>query len=160
MKTATVYVLIGLPGSGKSTWSKNKMADDPGCLIVNRDALRTMIKGEYCFNPMYESTIRQSALSLMELFIDDGWDVIMDETHVTRKSRDEVFSRVGDKARIVAVVFEEQERNLEFRMKDPRTYDEAKWADVIAYMKKLYEPIDTQVERYNAVIRVKDVQTN
>ena len=36
-KKSTVYLLVGLPGSGKSTWCKN---DHPELPVISRDIIR------------------------------------------------------------------------------------------------------------------------
>jgi len=40
----TLYMAVGLPASGKTTWAKAKMAEHPGCYKrVNKDDLRAML---------------------------------------------------------------------------------------------------------------------
>ena len=50
-----LYILIGNIGSGKSTWAREKVKSTPRTIIVNRDALRTMVGGgEYIFDKEME----------------------------------------------------------------------------------------------------------
>jgi len=46
-----LYVTVGLPASGKSTWSKNKARENKNLVIINRDSFRTMLKGDYNMLP-------------------------------------------------------------------------------------------------------------
>jgi len=46
MKNLTVEILIGLPGSGKSTYAKNKVANSNNWIRVNRDDFRAMLKNQ------------------------------------------------------------------------------------------------------------------
>ena len=39
--TPTIYIMCGLPGSGKSTWIKNNLPED--ILIISRDLIRATI---------------------------------------------------------------------------------------------------------------------
>lgn len=40
----TIYVMVGIPGSGKSTWAREQCASRKA-VIVNRDAIRSMLTG-------------------------------------------------------------------------------------------------------------------
>ncbi len=43
-RVKTLYITVGLPASGKTTWAKAKMAEHPGSYKrVNKDDLRAMI---------------------------------------------------------------------------------------------------------------------
>jgi predicted kinase len=61
MKT-NLYILIGLPGSGKTTWAKNKAKDDLRTVIISRDGFRSMIKGEgeYIFDNIYITLLKSN----------------------------------------------------------------------------------------------------
>jgi predicted kinase len=41
-----VLVLIGIPGSGKSTWAKDFVSNNSDWIRVNRDDFRDMLKTE------------------------------------------------------------------------------------------------------------------
>ncbi len=46
--TQTVYFTIGLPGSGKSTWAKEKLEKAPNSIKrVNKDDFRAMLDNAY-----------------------------------------------------------------------------------------------------------------
>jgi len=44
-------ILVGLPASGKSTWAKEQADFESDTIIVSRDSIRTMLKGEYKLFP-------------------------------------------------------------------------------------------------------------
>ncbi len=137
-----VYLLIGLPGSGKSTWAKDK-AKDQKTVIVNRDSFCFMIKGgKYIFDEKYESFIKCLAHDAIKIAISHGFDIIIDETNLTKEKRTELIENLPDRqdVDVVGVWFTENTKNLEYRMKDPRGYSEQKWCKVIESMKMSFEP--------------------
>jgi len=150
---STVYITIGLPGSGKSTWSKNFAKENDDTVIINRDAYRSMIKGgEYIFDFRFEPFIKQATNKAIEHALEYGLDVIVDETHIKAERRKEIVKVVRDfensfglvtneygRTKIVFMWFTENERNLEFRMKESRGYEAKKWKAVIDGMKESFE---------------------
>jgi predicted kinase len=143
MGVPIVYMLVGLPGSGKSTWAKDHMATNPQCVVVSRDALRHMVRaGTYVFDPILEPAIRDAADAALCSFIKDGFNVILDETHVHAVRRADVLNLMKDKASVIAVVFPDLgDQTLERRVNgDARGYSRERWAEVIHNMRTTYEP--------------------
>jgi tRNA uridine 5-carbamoylmethylation protein Kti12 len=167
-----VYILIGLPGSGKSTWSKKFAQENENIVIVNRDAFRTMIKSEYSFNFRYEPFIKELANKSVECALDRGLDVIVDETHVKAARRKEIIKIVRDfetsyglintdygRTKIIYVWFTETNHNLEFRLKENRGYSKDKWNDVINGMKSIFEE-PTIDEGYDEIKTINSLNYN
>lgn len=79
-----LYVLKGLPASGKSTWAKNKVKEEYNTVIVNRDSIRTMLKGMYNlfpFNSKMEDLVTEIEQSAMQTGLALNYNVIMDATN-------------------------------------------------------------------------------
>jgi tRNA uridine 5-carbamoylmethylation protein Kti12 len=153
---AKIYLTIGLPGSGKSTWSKAFAAKNENVLIVNRDKFREMFKGEYIFDYQYEQPIKEIAEHAVNTFLDCGYDVIIDETNLSRKMRWSWINCIDDgyfNLEIIAVVFTERTNNLEYRMKDSRGFTIDKWLEIIEKMRKIYEE-PTDDEHFNEIWHV------
>jgi predicted kinase len=68
-------MILGLPGSGKSTLAKTI-----GGVIINRDAMRTMIYGQYDFRREDERMLIEMAHACVKCVADHKQDVIIDET--------------------------------------------------------------------------------
>lgn len=149
----TVYINIGLPGSGKSTASKKLAEKNENIIIINRDALRSMIKGDiYTFNFVYEPFIKKATNEAIKCALEYGFDIIVDETHIKKERRIEIIRVIRDfessfglvsnesgRTQIVYKWYTENENNLKYRMQEARGYETTKWAQVINGMKNSFE---------------------
>lgn len=97
-KTRKVLINIGLPGSGKTTWSKDFVSKNPDWVRVGRDDFRFMLKdspildpkGEKMLNDLMTQTTRKALLS--------GYNVVLDNTHCKLKYINEAIASVNDLA--------------------------------------------------------------
>lgn len=156
--TNTLYIMVGFPGSGKSTWAKVK-ARDLNTVIICRDSFRTMFKHSYVFDKEYEPLVMEMAFNSAEMAIEDNRNVIIDETNLTKLMRLEWLSRCHKAVRKVIVWCQESEKNLENRMKDSRGCSKEKWQEVIDGMKKIFE-VPGFSENVDEIILVKNVPVN
>lgn len=87
----TLYMLIGLPGAGKSTWLKT-YADNG--VIVSRDAIRFAMIGED--EPYFskETEVFNRFIEIIQECIDDEYieNIYIDATHVTKAGRNKVLN--------------------------------------------------------------------
>lgn len=123
MSTHKLYVLIGIPGSGKSTWVNNQTWIDD-CVIVSTDKYVDAYAKKV--NKTYNEVFHEYMPTAVRLMVREvkqarrlNKDIIWDQTSVTRKSRRKKFNMLKDYYRI-AVVFkipekEELERRLNSR---------------------------------------------
>jgi predicted kinase len=101
-----VWILVGAPGSGKSTWREDKVKADPSIVVVCPDDNRRAISGDsnnqavsYPAFCMAKDQMR-NALALEK-------DVIFDATNMYRKARKDFINIArGKGAKVIAVVFE------------------------------------------------------
>jgi predicted kinase len=144
-----IYILCGLPGSGKSTWARKKVEEDSEnkTIIINKDSIREMLFGIYKYLPEAENLVSMiTHISIWEA-IDRNYNIIVDECHMSAQKRKHLFVNFNnrDDLKITLVYFTENENNLSYRMLDPRGLSEEKWADVIDGMKENFE-VPTQDE--------------
>ncbi len=99
-----LYVLCGIPGCGKSTWVKNRMAEnasstDPKWVYVSRDEVRfSMITEEDDYfskeKQVFEEFVNRLCDNLNDAYIHN---VIADATHLNEISRDKLINAIRRK---------------------------------------------------------------
>jgi predicted kinase len=90
-KMTILYVLIGIPGSGKSTWAKRK-EEEVSAEWISRDKIRfgMLQEGDDYF--AHENKVFAKYVDEIQLAIDSGAPyVIADATHITRGSRNKLL---------------------------------------------------------------------
>jgi predicted kinase len=113
---AILYMLIGVPGSGKSTWiGQQDWAKD--CVLVSSDKLIDIEAARQgkTYNDVFKEYIDEANRLMLEdvkAAVAEGKDIIWDQTNTSRKSRKSKLAKVPD-YRKIAVVF--------------ATPDEAEW---------------------------------
>lgn len=83
-----IYITIGLPGSGKSTWAQYMTCDDSNNKIVSGDAIREMLAGRYHYDRNLEYLIDQIKRSCIESILGfSSSNIIIDDVHGEPKYR-------------------------------------------------------------------------
>jgi predicted kinase len=104
-----VYVLVGVPGSGKSTWVANQeWAKD--CVYVSSDHfLEEEAKRQgKTYNDVFKEYVNEAITLMLDKVVEAreaGKDIIWDQTSVSVKSRKKKFQMLPDYDHI-AVVFD------------------------------------------------------
>ena len=75
---ATLTITRGLPGSGKTTWARQR----GGAVRVNRDDLRRMLHGGAIGSGWAEVQVNVAQRALIEALLRAGLDVISDDTNL------------------------------------------------------------------------------
>lgn len=96
MKLKKVWLMSGLPGSGKSTWVKQQLNNKPHCYWASRDAVRfsMVCEDEPYFEreaEVFNEWIRRICEALSDPNIED---IYIDATHLNDKSREKTLSRL------------------------------------------------------------------
>ena len=141
--TRIVYMMIAPPGAGKSTIARQYVSQ--GAVCICRDDIRAMLNGgTYDFRLELESNVKQVADVTLQIILDNGFDVILDETNCDKKHRKDSIDyihHVDPSVVIVAVQLEfDTEECIRRREADPKGLDSKVWREVIERFATIYEP--------------------
>lgn len=90
-----IIILKGIPASGKSTFAKKLVSENPGMYKrINRDSLRTMLDANH-FSKGNEKFILRTRDFLIKEALLDGKHVIVDDTNISDKN----FNRINEIAK-------------------------------------------------------------
>ena len=107
----TLYITVGLPGSGKSTYVKNFIKDKE-IEYLSSDSLRAVYgksEEDQTVTPLVFGHIKRK----VDEFLKDGKNVLVDATSVNRKERSDYIKtakKYGSK--VVAIVFKMDRQGL------------------------------------------------
>lgn len=93
-----VIILIGLPGSGKSTWAKKYLSNNPDTIRVNRDDFRLMLKNQQLCENKVENLITKLQDNSILSALNSGFNVIVDNTNCKLKYIEHTLELVKHKA--------------------------------------------------------------
>lgn len=90
-----LYLLMGCPGAGKSTWIRNHInpATD---VVVSRDAIRFDMLGEAEEYFAHEKEVFEEYVKQIRKALNEDKTVFADATHLTPGSRKKTLCGVGD----------------------------------------------------------------
>ena len=141
------YMLVGIPGSGKSTWIKQNVPE--GAVVLSTDAYVEAYAAEQgkSYDDVWESYVKR-ATALMERdlvsAVNAGVDIYWDQTNLTIKARANKLRKIPDTYEKIAVLFQmPSDHVLEHRlvMRPGKTIPEA----VMAGMREGFEsPLETE----------------
>lgn len=106
----TLYMLIGVPGSGKSTWLAGHPFDWSTTRIISTDNIierRAQEQGK-TYSEVFQREIKGATHQMnreLKQAVLDGADIVWDQTNLTKKSRAAKLAEIPDTYRKVAVFF-------------------------------------------------------
>lgn len=80
----TIYLLKGLPASGKSTWAKQKVSENPNIKRINKDDLRAMLDNSK-WTPANEKFVLKIRDIMIKEALNSGYHAIVDDTNLHPK---------------------------------------------------------------------------
>ncbi|MFT9497609.1 AAA family ATPase [Anaerosolibacter sp.] len=148
----TLYILIGLPGSGKTTYA-NKCFHSKDILIVSSDQIRQQITGSSSFNKGDTAPTLQIAQKIIQEALESGLNVVWDATNIYKKWRKD-FIKIAKKnnAKVVAIVFNTPV-SICVKRNNERTVEKQVPNEIIVEMSKASLSIDKR-EGFHEVIYI------
>ncbi len=132
-KDQVMAILVGNIGCGKTTLSR-KYADKK-YIVISRDGLRSMIDGDrYKFDLELEPNVYDVETYAIELFLRSGYNIVVDETNTSLRSRRRLLMIAEDHnvQTLVHVLPRLSKKEcVDRRVKDTkRKYTKEKWEEI------------------------------
>ena len=119
-----LYMLIGVPASGKSTWREQFFETNRAMIISTDDILEDIAKTQgLTYNDVFKDNIKFANKQMdvhMRVALETDMDIMWDQTNLTKKSRAPKLAKVPEHYEKIAIVFltpedEEWQRRLASR---------------------------------------------
>ncbi|OUL37777.1 AAA family ATPase [Nostoc sp. T09] len=94
-QNSALLLLIGLPGSGKSTWAKKLLVECPQMQLISTDAIRGLLFGNEAIQGPWLLIWREIQRQLQQASI-SGKTTIYDATNAQRRHRREIVALARD----------------------------------------------------------------
>lgn len=156
-----LYVLIGLPGSGKSTWTTKFLRDnnDINFTVVSSDAIieRYATERGKTYSEVF-SDVSGFAMKEMSASADDAFNnnrnIIWDQTNMSVKKRKCILQRAKGYVKI-AVDFDVSDKELQRRLDErAKTTGKVIPKNIVDSMAKNYDE-PTKAEGFDQIIRIR-----
>jgi predicted kinase len=147
MKDLKVKILVGIPSSGKSTWSLDYVKNNSGWVRVSRDDFRYMFKNQgFCDNKIEEMISDVQSYVILEA-LNKKLNVIIDNTNVRLSYINDFIKLVNNIATVEFMVFDiSLEEAIERDLKREKTVG----SDII---KKMYDNYKVLIDSLDTSIR-------
>lgn len=127
----TLIVVSGLPGTGKSYFSK-RLAERLPFLVLESDALRKTLFTSPGYSPQESAQLFQTIHRLVRDLLNKGIPLILDATNLSERSREQLYSitdQLGVRLLLVRVEAppEVVYQRLKARAKDSANSSDADW---------------------------------
>ena len=79
-----IIITRGIPGSGKTTWAKNFVKENPNYIRINRDDLRSMLIGKWDW--AIEGVVISTQAHMIKSFLEINKNIVVDSTNLKNNS--------------------------------------------------------------------------
>lgn len=105
-----LYMMIGVPASGKSTWLKKTIKNPSRCDILSTDYYIDQYAEavDRTYNEVFSEFISQATREMekdLKFAVDNDLDIYWDQTNLNRKTRANKLRKIPSHYKKVAVVF-------------------------------------------------------
>ena len=154
-----VVFLCGLPGSGKSTWGRNHFEGNTKWILASTDFYieEKAKKAGKTYNEMFQSTIKSAEENLeqaLKTAINHGFDVLYDQTNITKKGRLKKLGKFPADYKKICVVFTTSEEILDRVNEERKTIGRAIPDEIFKSMKQSFQ-MPSKDEGWDEIIIVE-----
>jgi predicted kinase len=100
-----VIILVGISGSGKSTWAINYLRRNPDTVRINRDDMRMMLTNSPVCEPMIEDMITEIQNNAIIKALSYKQNVLIDNTNLKTRYIQNIIELVKHKADVEFMIF-------------------------------------------------------
>lgn len=138
MNKPTLWVMVGLSGSGKSSIAKEIAEENPNTVIVSSDSIREELTGDYGNQENNEEVFKVFHKRIRET-LENNTNVIADATNITMRSRRAIIENVkGIECRKIAYLI-------------PKPFDQCKIENLSRQHPVPDEVLDKQIRKFQVV---------
>jgi predicted kinase len=110
MNSPVAYILVGVPGSGKSTWIANQMFDWNKTVVASTDNYvdQEARRQGKTYNDVWQNSMPDAVRHMASTVVDavrDGLDIVWDQTSTAVPARAKKLRMLPKNYRKIAVVF-------------------------------------------------------
>jgi predicted kinase len=147
----TLIVISGLPGTGKSYFSK-RLAEKLPFLVLESDALRKILFASPGYSPQESAQLFQTIHRLVRDLLHKGISLILDATNLSERFREQLYS-IADQlgVRLVLVRVEAPPEVVYQRLKD-RARDTENRSDADWEVYRRMQPSAERIRRNHYVV--------
>lgn len=151
--SGTLVMMIGLPGSGKSTYAKKLLELNKNWKYVSRDEIRYNYVADQKHYWDHEYEVYQEFSKQIDMHLINGDVVIADATHLNKKSRDKLFRNLTSQNFEKIAIIMNTSFEVCFNRNSKRTGIVRVPDQVMYRMKNNYKP-PTKVEGFDKILKV------
>lgn len=156
MKSKTLWLTVGIPGSGKSTFIANE-ANEPGVRIISRDEIRFKLLGDDDAYFKNEDIVWNMYVDAIKDSLQENKHTIIDATHLNERSRNKILDRLNLDDVDVNVIYFKVPLEVCIDRNSQRTGRAHVPTDVITKMYASYRyPTFHEKHHYNRIIEVDE----
>lgn len=154
-----LYILIGLPGSGKSTWTEQFVRANPDVVVCSTDNMIedwAAEKGMTYTEAFPKAPMKYFVKQMNQIFdnaVAEGKVIVVDRTNMSAARRRDFLSKLPETYKKVGVLFEIDSKELRRRL-DRRAQETGKVIkDFVLNSMKSHYDVPT-LEEFDEIIRI------
>lgn len=166
MKNKQVIIMVGLPGSGKSTYVKDVLlntglnytvcsSDD----IIDAKATELNITNTEAFELCSRKETERAFKEKIWAAIDAGDNIIIDRTNLTEKGRSKMISyfnqRKATNYKKIAIVFDMTDLNMIYKRCEDRFKSTGKYISVATFSGMISRYDEVKINEFDEIINIK-----